>query len=237
MEKFITTYVDKLLSFRNGAKNLHFSAIGHSEHIVLDQLTDSLDENLDTIAEVLQGVYDTTFKRGENSPIETYKVTNSKKFIADVIKTTEDFYAKLQGKTEYIGIRSVIENFISELQRYNYLLILCLRGEMKESITGISMNESVPYVKDEKTQNIRFKNKDFMIETLCKAKGSEECLNERDYTLDVNKMYHKYGEKGLKKLAGAIEEVKIENKIKDAVKEIVNESVDATIKKLTRKKK
>ena len=130
MKKDIIKFLCDLEGYKTAVKNCHFSADSMSEHKLMDEIADTIASNQDEIGEICQGIHGqfnkTTIKGNE------YKLSTSKKFINDVINSINEFYKKIQGEN-YVGLRSVVETFIGDMNKYVYLLNLCLKEDFKRS--------------------------------------------------------------------------------------------------------
>ena len=87
-------------------------------------------------------------KLSKDASVE-YKLTSSKQFIKDVVESTNDFYTKIQGDKD-VGLRSVVETFIGDMNKNVYLLDLCLKEDFKrnyknkinEEKNNVALNET-----------------------------------------------------------------------------------------------
>lgn len=130
MKSNILNYINKLQSYKTAIKNLHWSSKKMSEHKLLDEIADSVANNQDEIAEIAQGIFG-KIKNNELKP-KRYKITNSKKMINDLLRDTKEFHSTINGK-ELIGLRSVVESFIGELNKFNYLMLMCIKEDIRRS--------------------------------------------------------------------------------------------------------
>ena len=137
MKKNIIAYINILHGYATAIKNLHWSSNTMSEHKLCDDIADSITSNEDEIAEICQGIYGQIAKN-ELKPTQ-YTISTTKSMLDDLLKDTESFYEKLEGN-EFIGLRSVVENFLGEINKFQYLIKLCLKEDMKKRITT-SLNE------------------------------------------------------------------------------------------------
>lgn len=131
MKSNIIDYINKCESYKISIKNLHWSAENMSEHKLCDDIASSISDNEDAIAEAAQGLYG-QIKKNELKP-KTNKITTTKKMLQDLITDTQSFYKTIQDKKE-IGIRSIVEAFIGELDKFVYLTTLCLKEDFKRKI-------------------------------------------------------------------------------------------------------
>lgn len=146
MKKDIVNFLCKLEGYKTTIKNAHFSASNMSEHKLMDDIADTLAKAQDEIGEICQGIHG-QFGKSTINGVE-YKLTSSKQFIKDVLESTNDFYTKIQGD-KYVGLRSVVETFIGDMNKNVYLLDLCLKEDFKrnyknkinEEKNNIALNE------------------------------------------------------------------------------------------------
>lgn len=138
MKTNIINYINKLQGYKTAIKNLHWSSKHMNEHKLLDDIADSVANNQDEIAEMCQGIYG-KIKLNELKP-KRYKITNSKKMILDMIRDTKSFYSSIKGR-DLSGVRSVVESFIGELNKFVYLMEMCLKEDIKRNLKT-NLNES-----------------------------------------------------------------------------------------------
>lgn len=134
MKTNILNYINKLQAYKTAIKNLHWSSKHMSEHKLLDDIADSVANNQDEIAEMCQGLYG-KIKLNELKP-KRYKITNSKKMLFDLLKDTKTFYSSIKGR-ELTGVRSVAESFIGELNKFVYLMDMCIKEDIKKKIKNV----------------------------------------------------------------------------------------------------
>lgn len=131
MKDVIIAYINKLHGYKTAVKNLHWSAKNMSEHKLCDDIISLIDDNEDEIAEICQGIHK-QIKLNELKPIQ-YKIVSTDKLLYDLLNDTNEFLNKLNGK-RYIGLKSVLENFISELNKFKYLIRFCVKEDFKRNI-------------------------------------------------------------------------------------------------------
>ena len=139
MKRNILSFVNKLQSYKTAIKNLHWSAKNMSEHKLWDEIADTVADTQDEVAEIAQGIFG-NIKLNELKP-RRYNITNSKKTLSDITKDTKFFYATIKRGEQFVGLRSVVENFIAELEKYQYLMNFCIKEDIKRTIRN-SINES-----------------------------------------------------------------------------------------------
>lgn len=139
MKQKIMSYINRLESYKTAIKNLHWSSKHMSEHKLLDDIADSLSTYQDEIAEVAQGIYG-KIKLNELRP-KKYSLTNSKKMLIDLLDDTKKFHPSTKSK-ELIGLRSVVESFMAEVSKFQYLMDMCLKEDIKRNFDKKAINEN-----------------------------------------------------------------------------------------------
>lgn len=167
MKTNILNYINKLQGYKTAIKNLHWSSKHMSEHKLLDEIADSVANNQDEIAEMCQGLYG-KIKINELKP-KRYKITNSKKMLFDLLRDTKSFNSSIKGR-ELTGVRSVVEAFIGEINKFVYLMDMCIKEDIKRNFKS-SLNESNSDI-----------NETSLRETIQKA--IKNSLNEWEHPLD-----------------------------------------------------
>ena len=133
MNKNIMLYINKLQGFRTAVKNFHWDAKTMSEHELMDSLDELLGDHQDEVAEIAQGIYNIKIKKNELKP-RAYSMKTSEKFLKDILQCSERFYKALGDNKKYIGLRSVVEDFIGQINKQNYLLKMCLSESVQRVI-------------------------------------------------------------------------------------------------------
>lgn len=167
MKTNILNYINKLQAYKTAIKNLHWSSKHMSEHKLLDEIADSVANNQDEIAEMCQGLYG-KIQLNELKP-KRYKITNSKKMLFDLLRDTKSFNSSIKGR-ELTGVRSVVEAFIGEINKFVYLMDMCIKEDIKRNFKS-SLNESNSII-----------NETLLRETIQKA--IKKSLNEWEYPFD-----------------------------------------------------
>ena len=141
MKHGILLMVNKLEGWKTAIKNLHWSAINLSQHRLCDDIASEIADIQDTISEVEQSM---SGKLPLNmlKPVR-YRITNLKTFLKSVIKETTAFYnSPVISGEHYIGMRSDIEQFLSNMQKFKYLNNFCLKEdyERREKLVEMTTN-------------------------------------------------------------------------------------------------
>lgn len=139
MKSSILVYINKLQAYRTAIKNIHWSSNNMSEHKLFDDIGNTVSDVQDEVAEMAQGIYG-KLKFNELKP-KRYNITSSKKMLQDLLSTTETFLQTLNRNKSLVGIKSVIENFVGELNKYLYLLDFCLKEDLKRILKN-QINEN-----------------------------------------------------------------------------------------------
>lgn len=151
MKSSILVYINKLQAYRTAIKNIHWSSNNMSEHKLFDDIGDTVSDVQDEVAEMAQGIYG-KLKFNELKP-KRYNITSSKKMLQDLLSTTETFLQTLNRNKSLVGIKSVIENFVGELNKYLYLLDFCLKEDLKRRLKN-QINENKIIISESELRNI-----------------------------------------------------------------------------------
>ena len=128
--KNILKFLCKLEGYKTAIKNAHFSASNMSEHKLFDDIYKTIADSQDEIGEICQGIYG-QFSKGSIKS-EKYKLSSSKKFLSDITAETSSFHKSLKGQS-LVGLKSVVENLLAAMNKYSYLLKLCLKEDFKRN--------------------------------------------------------------------------------------------------------
>lgn len=151
MKSSILVYINKLQAYRTAIKNIHWSSSNMSEHKLFDDIGNTVSDVQDEVAEIAQGVYG-KLKFNELKP-KRYNITSSKKMLQDLLSTTETFLQTLNRNKSLVGIKSVIENFVGELNKYLYLLDFCLKEDLKRRLKN-QINENKIVISESELRSI-----------------------------------------------------------------------------------
>lgn len=142
MKANILKFINELESFKTAIKTLHWTSSNMSEHKLFDDIASDVSDIQDTVSEIEQGMHGRIGKR-ELKP-RKYAVKSSKKFLNDLLKATDDFLKTITSK-EYVGMKSEVETFQGKVNKYFYLLDLCLKEDIARRLKT-RLNESKRYV-------------------------------------------------------------------------------------------
>lgn len=151
MKNSILVYINKLQSYKTAIKNIHWSSNNMSEHKLFDDIGNSVSDVQDEVAEIAQGIYG-KLKFNELKP-KRYNITTSKKMLQDLLNTTKSFLQTLNRNKELIGIKSIIENFVGELNKFLYLLDFCLKEDLKRRLKN-QINENKVIISEAELRSI-----------------------------------------------------------------------------------
>lgn len=151
MKSSILVYINKLQAYRTAIKNIHWSSNNMSEHKLFDDIGNTVSDVQDEVAEMAQGIYG-KLKFNELKP-KRYNITSSKKMLQDLLSTTETFLQTLNRNKSLVGIKSVIENFVGELNKYLYLLDFCLKEDLKRRLKN-QINENKIVISESELRSI-----------------------------------------------------------------------------------
>lgn len=145
MKRSIINYINKLQSYKTAIKNIHWSSQNMSEHKLFDDIEETVSNTQDDIAEIAQGIFG-KLKFNDLRP-KRYNITTSKKMLQDLLSDSKTFLSTLRNK-ELIGIKSIMENFIGEIDQFIYLHNFCIKEDLKRRITR-SINENKKFIMTE----------------------------------------------------------------------------------------
>lgn len=118
------SYLNKVEAWKTRCKNLHWAADHKDIHEYLDELYNILIDYQDKIAEAYMGITGKLHPLDIN-PTACDKIT-AMDLIEDIINITAvEFYHNIPEDVVFIGIRSEVESFVQELEKYKYLFSLC----------------------------------------------------------------------------------------------------------------
>jgi len=116
-------YVNTLEGYKTKFKNLHWSAGTDPLHKRVDEFLDILSEYQDAVSEDVQGTvgpFSANEVKGTN-----VTTTDAMSTIKAIWEDTMTFRTKVEGKRDYIGLISVIDDFCHDIKKYIYLFRIC----------------------------------------------------------------------------------------------------------------
>lgn len=141
MKQNIINYINILEGYKSYIKNCHWSAKNMNEHELCDKIADTINENQDEIAEIAQGLFGKIKMKELDS--KGMNFTSTKVLLKELIGDTNKFYKTINGD-KFIGMRSVVESFLGELNKYQYLVDLCLKEDIKRRLNNeYNLNEII----------------------------------------------------------------------------------------------
>ena len=132
MNKSVFEYICRCEGWKTAIKSLHWNADSLSQHKLCDDIADRLSDFQDQVSEVEQSISGKLpFNKLKGT---TYKITDLKTFVEDVINRTTRFHNRVKklGK-KYIGMASDCESFLSDMQRNLYLVNFTIKEDFKRS--------------------------------------------------------------------------------------------------------
>lgn len=139
IQKSILIYINRLEGFKTAIKNLHWSATKMTEHEFLDKLEDLVSDHQDEVAEITQGSYGLKIKNNELIP-KKYKIQNTKNLVKAIVKSCEDVYSSIQSNKRFIGLRSVIEDFLGQMNKQSYLVNMVVESKIINQSKDLLIN-------------------------------------------------------------------------------------------------
>ena len=143
MQKNIMQYLNKLEGFKAAIKNIHWSSKKMPEHEYMDDFEDLVSSHQDYVAEIAQGIFG-KIKNNELKAVH-YTIKTPQKLMKDVLKAAENFYATIQKQKKFIGLRSVMEDFMAKINQGTYMLDMALIENV--------VNKSLNMIKESKDIN------------------------------------------------------------------------------------
>lgn len=120
---YFICYLNTIEGLKTKCKNLHWAAPKKNIHVYLEEFLEEMNEFQDSIAEGYMGI------TGRMAPnVITGKPSNALNatdLIEEVLDATLNFYSKLPEEIIYNGIKSELDDFIQNINKYKYLFNLC----------------------------------------------------------------------------------------------------------------
>lgn len=121
-QQFFLTYVNALEGAMTKCKNFHWAATNLQIHEKLGDFLDKLDKYQDKIAESYMGILG---QMQINVVQGSFPAVETPKEMLDVLEDkVQLFLEQLPKNAVYAGIKSETENFLLEIDSYNYLFSL-----------------------------------------------------------------------------------------------------------------
>lgn len=131
MTKRVLDWVNKCEGWKTAIKSLHWASKSLPQHELCDKIADRISEFQDQVAEVEQSIT-SRLPINKLKGVE-YKVKDLRTFVQDVLDETNTFYKSLKNDN-YSGMRSDCESFLSDMQRFLYLVDFTLKEELRRSL-------------------------------------------------------------------------------------------------------
>lgn len=119
MEENTSKLVCKLEGYKTRIKELHWDAATMSSHELCDDITKTISDFEDALAEEMQTISGQTIKPGDVVS-ELPKAMTLKEFIAEFLKDIYSYYSTLSD-VKYAGVKSEVESLIHDMNVYDYL--------------------------------------------------------------------------------------------------------------------
>jgi hypothetical protein len=116
-------FLSGIEGYHETLKGLHWSAKRHSEHVLTDDMDGDVLEYEDKIAECVMGLTNLRIGVGElKSLLPVAKTLDNlvPEMENDVIK----FKKEIESNVEYSGLVNIIDEFLSDIAKWNYLKTL-----------------------------------------------------------------------------------------------------------------
>lgn len=131
MKSNILRIINQLEGYKVAIKNLHWSAGNMSEHKLCDDIASGISEYEDKIAEIAQGMYG-QIVYNQVKPVR-YSIEGTEKMLKSMLKDVARFNQTLNGRYEK-GLASETDSFIGEIEKYLYLIRICVKEDFERRI-------------------------------------------------------------------------------------------------------
>lgn len=133
-------FINYIEGIKTCLKNTHWASENNSEHIRMDEFADIVSDFEDSISEEFQGI-EGQIKDNEVKPIE-YTFSNVKNLLQDINSKTMELYDSLENDKTYIGVKSEIESFVHNINKYAYLFKLSLKDDTNNTEANKESNDT-----------------------------------------------------------------------------------------------
>lgn len=149
MLKKIIKFLCYLQGIRLETQAFHWAAETMSSHVELDKLYELIGDKMDELAETAQAVYGRF--PADAIHAESHKFKGPDVLADNLLINLEMFHKELKNDQIDLGLRSIIEDFIAQVDRQKYLLWLALaenkeRPTIKESVLRETVETAVESV-------------------------------------------------------------------------------------------
>lgn len=114
----------KLLSYLEGyhqrLKELHWSTDNHSRHILTDEIDEGVLEFEDALAEVVMGKLGEKFGKGDLKTMLPQS-DELKGLLEELEKDVNEFEESIGGEHGFGGVYNVVDDFLSDINKWQYL--------------------------------------------------------------------------------------------------------------------
>lgn len=123
MKEVILNFLSALEGYHQRLKEIHFSTLNKSEHLLVDDMDGDVLEYQDRIAEVSMGCLNTRFGIGDLKTLVP-SAKNTEDLVKELLGDIESLIAKLSDSKKYNGIINVLDDFTESVNKWNYLRTL-----------------------------------------------------------------------------------------------------------------
>lgn len=133
-------FINYIEGIKTCLKNTHWSSVNNSEHVRMDEFADVVSDFEDSVSEEFQGI-EGQIQDNEVKPIE-YTFSDVNKLLQDIKSKTMELYDSFENDKTYIGVKSEIESFIHDINKYSYLFKLALKDDTNNTETNDKSKDS-----------------------------------------------------------------------------------------------
>ena len=120
MKEVILNFLSALEGYHQRLKEIHFSTLNKSEHLLADDMDGDVLEYQDRIAEASMGCLNTRFGIGDLKTLVPF-VLNMADLVKELLGDIESLIAKLSDSKKYNGIINILDDFTESVNKWNYL--------------------------------------------------------------------------------------------------------------------
>lgn len=120
MKKEVLNFLSELEGYHQILKEIHWSTKNKAEHLLTDEIDSAVLEYEDSIAENTMGILNTRFGVGDLKSL----LPNAKSLDGVLKEMNDDLTSlrdKLDGDNNYVGLINILDDFASDINKWNYL--------------------------------------------------------------------------------------------------------------------
>lgn len=102
------------------AKGLHWGADKHSQHILMDEVDESVLEYQDKVAEIVMGMIGDKYKPGELKSLVS-NARDIKGMLNELESDVISYKTKIGDDKRMAALHNVIDDFLSDINKWKYL--------------------------------------------------------------------------------------------------------------------